>query len=184
MAGLLSYFEHLHTDATLARAISTMVNHFLEDTIPPPIHEIAPNASTSLIKAFEDQETLGWDQWFCGRTSITWGEIYNHDIETKKNTKRMADKWGSDIVTLTWEFILSSWFARNETEHNKNNNPILQAKTKLVEQIEWIKTKIGNFQSNPYETTTQEELMDLPIDNLHMILDNILSLQGRKQRTK
>jgi hypothetical protein len=77
--------------------------------------------------------------------------------------------------------LLDSLFARNETEHNKNNNP----SQNKASRTNWMdKNKIGSFQNNPYKTTTQEELMDLPLDNLHMILDNISLLQERKQRTK
>jgi hypothetical protein len=60
--GLLPYFKHSQTNTTMTRLVLTMVHHFIEETIPPSIHEIVPDISIYLIKAVEEQEKLGWDQ--------------------------------------------------------------------------------------------------------------------------
>ena len=43
------------------------------------MEEIAPEAAEELKKAVKDQNNIGWGQWFQGRISIKWGELYNGD---------------------------------------------------------------------------------------------------------
>jgi hypothetical protein len=68
------------TNTTTIRTITTMLNTWLNETEPPELYEIAPEASEHLKQALIDQQNIGWDQWFRGRISIKWGELYNHDI--------------------------------------------------------------------------------------------------------
>jgi hypothetical protein len=181
MTSLKMYLNNTNTDMTTTKVLLSYVHHFLEDIKPPPLSEIAPNASPELIRAVLEQEELGWDQWFCGRSTISWGELYNHDIKTNPNTKKTADKWGTDIISLAWEFTLSAWFARNNVEHDNDNNPVLRSKMKLIEQIMWTKTKTEQHRTHQYTDLQGTELLELPLDNLHMILENLESMKIRKK---
>jgi hypothetical protein len=62
------------------------LNAWLCNITPPALAEIASDASDTLIKAIEHQNTIGWDQWTYGRLSIHCGELFNHDRKYSKET--------------------------------------------------------------------------------------------------
>jgi hypothetical protein len=87
-------------------------------------------------QAVYEQNLLGWDQWFSGRITIEWGKSFNHDLSINKNSKVLsAEKWGKDVLSLTLEFTLNSWFAKNNKEHESETNPQRRIKEKLIEKI-------------------------------------------------
>jgi hypothetical protein len=119
------------------------INAWLEQSAIPKLNDLAPDASIHLKQAYAFQHDIGWEQIFRGRLDIAWGEMYNHDCTMTKNIipKQSADAetWGSKMLNIIWSFVLESWFARNEVEHNLNNNKTEISKRKLVEQILWFK---------------------------------------------
>ena len=72
--------------------------------------------------------------------------------------------------------MLDSWFARNESEHNLNDNSTEIAKTKLIEQITWLKEKINTSTEHPYKNISDEELKQLPTNNLNMMVEQITNI--------
>jgi hypothetical protein len=76
---LRRHLESTNTNLTTIRCIMFYLNAWLCQIAPPEIHEIAPDASNTLIDAINHQNTMGWDQWMYGRLSIHWGELYNYD---------------------------------------------------------------------------------------------------------
>jgi hypothetical protein len=71
MTSLKTYLTNTNTDTTMTSVLCSYVNHFLENTQPPPLSEIAPIAFSVLISAVQEQGELGWYQWFYGRSSIS-----------------------------------------------------------------------------------------------------------------
>jgi hypothetical protein len=175
---LKSYLEHTGTNTTTIRVIISYLNSWLQQSTLPDIQTIAPEASKFLEKAIHEQNQLGWDQWFHGRITIQWGEMYNNDIVNGRKIKQgmTAEKWGKEVIGLTWQFVLDCWHLRNSIEHDSLNDPTLRAKEKLAEKILWTINKIPKSISHPYELSTEAELTSLPLDNLTMTLENLSSL--------
>jgi hypothetical protein len=84
-----------------------------------------------------------------------------------------AEKWGKEIIGITWHFVLECWYSRNLTEHDTLNNPTLRAKEKLTEKIMWI---IGNLPS-----TIQHPYVHSTVLELTMTLNNFSSLLRQAQ---
>ena len=78
-----------------------------------------------------------------------------------------------------WNFVLDSWFARNEVEHNLDNNATEISKKKLIEQISWLNRKIDHKVTNPYSNITEDELRNLPKNNLNIMVDQINNIYMR-----
>jgi hypothetical protein len=150
----------------------------LQQSTLPDIKTIAPEASKFLEKTIQKQNQLGWDQWFYGRITIQWGEMYNNDIVNERKIKQgmTTEKWGKEVIGITWQFVLDCWHLRNSIEHDSLNDPTLRAKEKLIEKILWTINKIPKSISHPYAQSTEAELTSLPLDNLTMTLENVSSL--------
>jgi hypothetical protein len=160
------------TNSTTIRVLISHTRAWLEDLEMPNMSEIAPEASLELIKAVEEQTKIGWDQWFRGRISIRWGELYNNDIQ-KPNIlikRPSALRWGREIIKQTFQLVLESWYKRNETEHGKEGDPILGKKDKLCEQIRWRISKVDwTSDKDVWTTMSHAEFRSLPTENLEMI---------------
>jgi hypothetical protein len=87
-----------------------------------------------------------------------------------------AAKWGKEIIGLTWQFVMDCWFSRNKTEHDTDNKPHTKKKEKLTEKILWIIGKLPSYVNHPYQLSTTEELTSLPLDNLTMTYENLVSI--------
>jgi hypothetical protein len=61
--------------------------------------------------AFQEQCTIGWDQWLKGKLSKRWKNIYEQDLQQNilntANHPRIiaADVWATNIIHKTWEFV-------------------------------------------------------------------------------
>jgi hypothetical protein len=74
-----------HTSTTTIRVIVTCVKSFLSMEDPPEIGELDPNATILLQQAYEAQEDIGWDEWFKGRISKKWRDLYKIDLQSSQN---------------------------------------------------------------------------------------------------
>jgi hypothetical protein len=74
----------LGKNSTTIRVIMSRLNSWLNDVESIAIQELAPEASDYLKEAVKEQDTIGWEHWFCGRICIKWGELYNEDIKTPR----------------------------------------------------------------------------------------------------
>jgi hypothetical protein len=126
--------------------------------------------SPLLRAAINEQNRLGWDQWFKGRISRKWGEIYLQNmIETNQTvTPIIVERWGKKLVQLTFRFVLDSWQTRNDIEHGMDGDPIRTKKDKLIQQIMWQKDKLVFIPNNYLRNLTADQLENLPLDNLEM----------------
>jgi hypothetical protein len=177
---LKNYFELSGTNPTTSRVIISYLDVWLKNKIPPSIDEIAPEASTHLIKAVTQQNKIGWDQWFNGRIAITWGEMYNHDLRCKatiitpQNGERLNSvKRGKTMLNLTWQFVIECWITRNESEHELNGNHIQRQKEKAIEKLLRLKSKIPEGMSHPDVNLDKDILEKQPVNNIIMITEQI-----------
>jgi Zn finger protein HypA/HybF involved in hydrogenase expression len=178
---LLKVLINTDTDETITRVISFTINAWLDGRPLPTLQDIAPDASRHLKQAYEFQHTIGWEQLFRGRIDISWGEMFNFKNEQQSTTrinpnKIDAETWGSKLIDTIWAFVLESWFARNEVEHNLNNKGTEISKKKLIEQITWLKAKIHPLNNHPYTHIEACSLMKLPLSNLNIMVDQIINI--------
>jgi hypothetical protein len=105
---LSNKLELLDTNENTSRVITQYLGAWLSAQKYPDLKEIVPNASIYLQQAVKEQSELGWEQWFQGRITTTWSELYQHDINNTKTIIRFpsSKRWGKEIIALTYKFVL------------------------------------------------------------------------------
>jgi ribonuclease HI len=163
------------TNSTTIRVIIAHLRAWLEQSEIPEMHEIAPEASEFLKTTVIIQGQIGWDQWMRGRIAIQWGEMYNDDMKHLPFPvyRPSASRWGKQIITETWKFVLLSWTIRNNVEHDNEGEPLKRRKEKLVEQIMWIKSHIKEDKEYPLKNIKKEDIMSMPIENIAAMAEQI-----------
>jgi hypothetical protein len=105
-----------HSNQACTLIIKHNVNNYLENKKSLGINTLVPDATTTLIKANNEQIQIGWEQWIKGRISINWGTLQNYDIQTTDTGIRYdtSKKWAKELILLSWEFSHDCWLIRNE----------------------------------------------------------------------
>jgi hypothetical protein len=140
---------------------------------------LVPNASQHLACAINEQTKIGWDNCFCGRISSMWGDLYTYDINNSTQLIKFpsTERWGREIVSLTLQFAMECWYARNNFEHQVTTNPVETSKAKLIEEIIWLISKKKDQIPATYMKISKVELMGLPRDNLSIMKEQLRNLQ-------
>jgi hypothetical protein len=169
----------LGTNHDTTRLIVANITAWLLNQDEPSVIVVVPNASKHLKQANTEQKAIGWNQWFRGRLSTKWGDLYNHDITTTETLMKFpsSKKWGKDIVKLTLTFVMDSWYARNICEHEIGNDSIGRSKEKIVDEIEWLIEKKIEVVPNKYKIVSREELLKSPRENLRLMSEQLKKLQ-------
>jgi hypothetical protein len=169
-----------NTHSTTIRVLTYTINAWLNMATIPTLRDVAPKASTTFHRAYDFQHQIGWEQFFKGRIHIAWGEMHNHTQENTNTTHPLdAETWGGKIISLLWEFVLKIWFARNDSEHNLENESTAIKKRKLIERILWVNTKLDPRLKHPYRTSTAASLSVLPVSNLDIMMEQLHSIYHR-----
>jgi ribonuclease HI len=178
------YMESTHTDSTTIQVIITYLRNWLNGNPQPNIRTLAPEASFTLRRAVTEQNQIGWDHWFRGRLSVTWGVLYNHDLLVANHGMRnqTAESWARQLVEITWSFVLRNWTIRNELEDDTHGNADLNRRNRLINKIMWSKGKIVNFPNNYLRRLTQDQIQELPLANLKMMDSQIQALKRASGR--
>jgi hypothetical protein len=60
------------------------------------------------------------------------GELYSYDIQKPQTIVKFpsVQRWGKEIIKVTWNFMLESWFSRNSEEHDLEGDPLGRKKFK------------------------------------------------------
>jgi hypothetical protein len=129
---------------------------------------LIPEASNALKQAVMEQTNIGWNHWFKGRFTSSWGTLYNHDLRTTNHglTNQTAEKWSKKIIDMNYDFVLSVWTIRNDIEHSTDGDQVRNQKDRLIEKIMWTKSKVENFPTSYLKNITEDEIRDLPLGNL------------------
>jgi hypothetical protein len=156
------------------------VKAWMYNTDPINIKELVPDASKSLRQAIFEQNKIGWDQWFCGRISNTWGDLYQHDIQTKQHMIKYPSpqRWGAEIITITWNLVLDCWYERNNWEHDNNGDKTTRLKEKRSDEIIWIIKTYPDDTPIQYLNITKDKLMDLLTENLDIMLEQLKKVRN------
>jgi hypothetical protein len=168
----------LGTSGDLTKIIVSFTKAWLHDEKNPDIKEIVPDASIHLVKAIGEQEKLGWSQWFRGRITKSWGDLYNHDISKPNNLVKFpsANRWGKEIISLTLSFVLECWKERNLKEHEMETNPISRKKEKQIEELKWLINKNKEIVPHAIKNLNQKELIDLKKENISLMTEQVKNI--------
>jgi hypothetical protein len=120
LLSLQSLLEHKGTNESTIRVIIANLSSWLNNNDYASLEELELEESGQTAKAANEQILIGWDQWFYGRISQSRGEI---DLSNGITSKQDPEKWGKDVITLTWEFVLDCWNIRKESEHCAQEDP-------------------------------------------------------------
>jgi hypothetical protein len=163
--------EANETEENLSRVIGNCIRCWINGEDIPQMKELADNPSKELIEAYKEQNHIGWDQFVKGQLTIKWGEVYNLERSKKHSEKRFlnAEKWGKDIIVVSWKFFIDIWRKRNDNEHKGLDNSSEIKKKKLIGKIKWLCKKNTERSSLYKEKFNIKELEKIPIDNLLMM---------------
>jgi ribonuclease HI len=180
---MIQLLVNTNTNSTVTRVLTYSLNAWLNGTKVPELKDLAPDASPTLLKAYNFQKSIGWEQILKGRFDFSWGEMYNYEQQQTINQNQnpnsrtlTAESWGAKIITLLWNFVLDIWFCRNDIEHNLNDAATEIHKRKLKEQILWLNSKINDSVNHPYKNVTEMSLLTLPVNNLLIMVDQLTTI--------
>jgi hypothetical protein len=93
------------------------------------------------------------------------------------------DKWGKDIIILTWRFVIQLWSERNKIEHSMEDktNAMERKRMKLILKIIWMHGKNKEYLQEFGEVLTIEELEKLPLSNL-MMMESQFKLMKKRNK--
>jgi hypothetical protein len=182
---LKGIIEKHQIDKATMNVILLNVTNYLCERGEMTAKSIAPKASKTLILATNQQQKLGWDQWFKGRWSKEWSTLFSHDIQhndsgIKFNT---PEKIANEIIQHTWEFVSKMWRERNKVEHDEEGEPAVRKEEKVIEIIKGI-SKMTNHPIYREDEMNADDLLSLPLDNLQMIEINLKNARERKRKDK
>jgi hypothetical protein len=183
---LRSYLENSRVNEITARVIVSSVGAYLAGYDAPELEDFTTDPSPLLVRAMAEQDDIGWGQWFKGRISKTWEQLYAIDLATTDHQLRhqTPEKWGKTLIFDVFQFVLSTWTTRNEIEHGTNSDPLAVKKQKLVNKIMWMRQKVQFVPSRYLRNLKEEELIKLPIDNLLMTESQLeMLVRASKRKT-
>jgi hypothetical protein len=83
-------------------------------------------------------------------------------------------------LIIKWKFVLDCWNIRNDNEHDNEGDKIGRMKEKLSSEILWhIKSK-ANVIPTKYVNMSKMNLMELPIENLKIMVEQLKILKSTK----
>jgi ribonuclease HI len=168
LSNLRVLLKHMKTNDDIITVLLHYLSTWLSGNMPLTVNELLPNPSDAMITAVVAQSAIGWGQFFKGRMSIQWAYLFNHDPTRPllQVVNPFVDKWGTSIIKLSMEFVLTAWEIRNDIEHDVDGDPLMAQKKKLVQKILWFISQIPSHIIPEYEDLYFEDLIYLPLPNL------------------
>ena len=180
------------------------VTSWLMNKETPPINHVSYLASEILADTYEEQTSIGWDQFIRGRISSKWGIMmrYAYDMiqsqnvhvntTSKKRKFYSPDLWAKGLISLNWEYVNLLWVDRinsvksSETGIMKNPNHYF-----LLQEAIY---KLDNHQlTNPQDISwiikSHDDLSKLLSNQLQLWINNLdlitkLNSQERKEENE
>jgi hypothetical protein len=122
---LEEFLSESHTpDAVKISLISGIFSWMSGNTAPT----LAREASLELREAYSIQGKIGWGQFIRGRIAIQWSGLIAFHLTcqakatnpyTKKKAmeKMTAERWGTRLISIVYDYVLRLWDRRNIDEH-------------------------------------------------------------------
>jgi hypothetical protein len=94
-------------------------------------------AEILLTQAFvEQRDSIGWEQMLRGRISRKWRAAYHAFKATRASPETDQLKWGSNLITLLWDYTRSLWKHRNGTVYGHTvEDTRVKERQKLQEEV-------------------------------------------------
>jgi hypothetical protein len=181
---LKNYLQSTFTNEVMIRVIIHYVSQWLVGQQGATLIEIAPDATYKIRQAVEAQHTIGWGHFLKGRIASKWKELYAEASRSVRNHPTRLpspDLWGTQIIYLTFNFVLDIWYSRNEVEHTKDNENIALVKERLIRKMMWTKGTMTVEELRHYRNVQREELETSPMNNLHMLAQQLMVMKGREE---
>jgi hypothetical protein len=141
---LHEFLKQPHTPDAIRISLTSGIFAWLnEREVPPP----ARNASAELITAYKVQGEIGWGQVMRGRIAVHWSKLIEYHIDSmnksdnpynKKSSvdKMTAERWGTKLVSILYDFVLRLWDQRNIDEHGDTiKSQTATTKKKLLREV-------------------------------------------------
>jgi hypothetical protein len=88
MISLNNLCDKYATNKSTKMIITQNVNNWLSEKGPEDLGTNVPDATKTLIKADQQQQSIGWNNWINGRWSQEWGTLQNYEIQLSKANVR------------------------------------------------------------------------------------------------
>jgi hypothetical protein len=164
------------------RVIIHQISQWLNNLPASDLNDIVPDAGQELQKAFEAQTKIGWHNLLKGRVSQQWGIVYENEkrrLPTGQTKLPDSATWARDLITIMLQFILDSWYCRNNIEHQKDIENISTVKARLIAKIEWLHESIPIDALKIHKKLSLTDLNKSTMSNLYM-LEAQMSIIKRK----
>jgi hypothetical protein len=171
------------TNDDVRRIINDCVYAWLNNQQIRRLEDIVDNPSEELQYTYNTQTYLGWNHFARGRLTKRWKSIFRATQNISNNTHVVhPEKWGKDILVLTWKFILEMWTCRNKIEHSTEDKKAATARKrlKLIVKIQWLHKKYKGQITEYGENITDDMLEKLPLVNLMMMEAQLSSRKLKK----
>jgi hypothetical protein len=188
LAELAEYMTDHHTPSEVNDVIISGLSTWFKAEPHTSSRHIHPSSSADLRKAVREQNQIGWDHFVKGRLTKEWASFINHEMTRKKiDTKYYsAEKWGSDIISINWKYVLELWQARNADEHGTDQKEQHEkAKEKLLAEVNWIQDQNLNIQGEDraYILTPKDTLEKMNSNHIQAWIRNVKILIKASDRT-
>ena len=114
----LSTLSSIHTSPDIYNIISSTLNQWLNYANP------IPSTNPQLHQAIRQQNLIGWEKMWNGRTAIGWELYQDQYLEQQSIRYLTAEQWSAALVTALWKFVREMWYHRNQTLHDPDNPEI------------------------------------------------------------
>jgi hypothetical protein len=141
---LHEFLKQPHTPDAIRISLTSGIFAWLnEREVPPP----ARNASAELITAYKVQGAIGWGQVMRGRIAVNWSMLIQYHLDSlnksdnpydKKTAmeKMTAERWGTKLISILYDFVLRLWDQRNIDEHGETiKSQTATTKKKLLWEV-------------------------------------------------
>jgi hypothetical protein len=106
-----------------------------------------------LIQPFQEQSSLGWEQFLGGRLSQKWARAYQVYTSEKVRMVRDASLWIKKVIVAMWAYSTTLWKFRNSIVHGASKE---EEKEKRLEQLhQHVCHEYSLYESDPFLISPQ-----------------------------
>lgn len=131
------------------------------DTMPPHIENTGDN---QIDKWIQDQNKIGWNHMFYGRTAKSLEIVMEKFFRNRENDtgQETGSKWVKRLIQKIWDIFLQLWSQRNEIIHGKQ-----EGQRSLREQ-QFLETRVSRCYEYQYKlrVVDREKIFHKPQEEL------------------
>ena len=85
-------------------------------------------------RAFQEQNEIGWTNFYKGRISTKWEQVQQSHYNRSKPKKADTNQWATAIISAMWQGFLLMWEDRNDDQHGRDSIEIAVKERELLLQ--------------------------------------------------